>query len=276
MTSGYHKFKEAEATFKWGSDYHLEWTDKGYLANLNSPSSREALKTGLFEDDGRPRRCDQIPYRVYQEKMKALGVTDSSLISASYRNRTGNSDFATPHMRSSGYRRGVTDSENREADHVLELHHFTPELKRTHLPDSSYKVLIEVLNRKDNLEPRGKGVHEIKSGINRSMAANTPDFTQPTLEQEKIQSEGARLAATLCREHNDERSAKVCDSIANKYELMHTIHQQFMSLDTLNENDRQKLLQNVQTYEGLYQRLSFSGGRWTHKHQELLDIAHTS
>ena len=121
MTSGYHQFKEAEATFKWGSDNHLEWTDEGYLANLNSPSSREAMKTGLFEDDGRPRRCDQISYRVYQEKMKALGVIDSSLISASYRNRTGNSDFATLHMRSSGYRRGVTDSENREADHVLEL-----------------------------------------------------------------------------------------------------------------------------------------------------------
>ena len=133
-----------------------------------------------------------------------------------------------------------------------------------------------MLNRKDNLESRGKGAHEIKSGINRSMAANKPDFIQPTLEQEKIQSEGARLAATLCRKQNDERSAKVCDNIANKYELMHTIHQQFMSLDTLNENDRQKLLQNVQTYEGLYQRLSFSGGRWTHRHQELLDISHTS
>ena len=282
----FHDFRAQERTFKWEANYQIEFSADGQLI-MSTPAGREAMKTGLFDEEGNLRqRPDQIPWIVFKSKMQQMNI-DPKMASAMRSNFTGSIHLNADHLKTSNYRQHIRQHESpqrypRDADHVLEPQICVPHLQQTKMNNYNFKVLREELNSENNIESRGKIENrQVKRNANRGIAINKPHLNVATYEQERVQASQARLIAQKCRTRGAFDAARVLETIAEKCDQLNKIHGALHEIKKNTSNgkstknsDHTALIQQIISYERKYGTLEFRGGNVTKQHREIFAQAH--
>jgi hypothetical protein len=277
----YHEFKENERTFRWNPKFQLQLTSDGKLSDPESPAGREAMKTGLFDEQFQLRRYGKIPFPVFQAKLFQMGADNRSKIASMYRNQTGTDNITTKDLRTSEYRNhAAIGTVRRDPDHILELQTVVSVLRAKFLDDDNYHKVRCMVNGKYNIESRGVKINRRgKADANRNLANNTPHLTMLSLEQEKVQADKANLLANKCEETGFLSAATVFREISDKYRQIYEIHSGLMAIGEKrtdpNEIQEQKadLIDRIRGFENRYGSLQFWGHNLTRDRQAVLNEA---
>ncbi|CAF1166071.1 unnamed protein product [Didymodactylos carnosus] len=279
------QLSEMYRSFRWPEGYQLELTPDGTLVDPMSASSKEAMKTGLFDENNRLRNNGEVKYSVFRSVLKQMNIADSGLVSSMYDNVTGTSHLQAKHLKTRCYRDGVTESGGRDADHILEPQNLVPFLNRTALSHKDFHKLRQILNDSDyqNVESRGVVYNrDTKNKANRGIQSNRPELNQETFKQEQIQRDKARQYADQCREQNYPDVAKVFDQLGDKCDRLNNIHSMMNDVTTISRSGKStvesenNLVSNIQEYEKLFGTLEFNGGNVTRKHNDIFARAHSA
>ena len=283
MANKYREFKRNERTFQWHDDYKCVITSDGKLRDPDTPAGREALKTGLFDEQNCLRRKGELPFNVFEAKLSAMGFTDRKQISSMYWNMTGSTALHASNLRQSSYRRcAATATTRRDADHILELQLVAGELCNVHLSEEDFHTIRSILNGRENIESRGIKVNRCAKRIaNGGIARNHVELKKFVFEQELVQAEQAIKLANLCQEQGALDAATVLRHLADKCTHLHSIHEQVMQLNTKTKDSNEncelerRLTENIHSYEKEYGPVNFYGSRLTKYRAEILDKVHS-
>ena len=283
MANKYREFKRNERTFQWHDDYKCVITSDGKLRDPDTPAGREALKTGLFDEQNCLRRKGELPFNVFEAKLSAMGFTDRKQISSMYWNMTGSTALHASNLRQSSYRRyAATTTTRRDADHILELQLVAGELCNVHLSEEDFHTIRSILNGRENIESRGIKFNRCAKRIaNGGIARNHVELKKFVFEQELVQAEQAIKLANLCQEQNALGAATVLRHLADKCTHLHSIHEQVMQLNTKTKDSNEncelerRLTENIHSYEKEYGPVNFYGSRLTKYRAEILDKVHS-
>ena len=282
LSCKYNEFKENERTFHWNDDYQLQLTADGKLQNPDAPAGREALKTGLFDEQNHLRRKGDLPFSIFQAKMLAMGHTDRAEISSMYCNKTGSAALHTANLRQIVYRQhAAVGTTRRDADHVLELQNVVPELQKQYLDERNFHTLRCLLNGEENIKSRGVRMNRfLKRAANAGIAKNHVKLTKFTFEQERVQAEQASHLADMCHQRGSFNAEAALRHLADKCSRLRSMHDQMMQLDgnitDFNDKSEQErcLIESIRSYEREHGRLNFHGFQLTDYRKGILDQAH--
>jgi hypothetical protein len=283
MSTKYNQFKENERTFYWDNIFQLVVTSDGKLEDPNSPAGNEAMKTGMFDEQYRLRRKGDVPFSVFQAKMRAMGINDQSKISSMYSNVTGSPALHTANLRQNTYRQqAAVGTTRRDPDHILELQVVASQLHKVHLGEEDFHMLRCLLNSEHNIESRGVKVNRhIKAVANRGIARNNIKLINYTFEQEVVQAKHASDLADRCQQQGFLGAEAVFRHVADKCNSLHSIHDQLMQLDEkitlFDENDERKrrLIESIHKFECEHGHLTFHGSNLTKYREKILEEAHS-
>lgn len=111
----------------------LQFCKNGSL-NMKYNESKDAVKKypQAFWEDGRLKRLGEIDKSSFKQIHRVLNPRMSEAeLDSLYVNLTGSNALKSKEcLKTHDYRKGITDSKNREADHIVECQHFLKQLKR--------------------------------------------------------------------------------------------------------------------------------------------------